>query len=43
MGPAAIAGLLATPVLADLRNIFSPDAAAAAGLTYHSIGRAPKR
>lgn len=43
MGPATIAGLLATPVLADLRNIFSPDAAAAAGLAYHSIGRAPRR
>ena len=43
MGPAAIAGLLATPVLADLRNVFSPDAAAAAGLTYYSIGRAPRR
>ncbi len=43
MGPATIAGLLATPVLADLRNVFSPDAAAAAGLTYHSIGRAPRR
>jgi len=43
MDPATIAGLLATPVLADLRNVFSPDAAAAAGLTYYSIGRAPRR
>ena len=40
---AHVASLLAEPVVADLRNIFSPDAAAGAGLTYYSIGRAPRR
>ncbi len=29
------------PVLVDLRNIYRPDEAAAAGITYHSIGRPP--
>ncbi|MCO4055641.1 MAG: UDP-glucose/GDP-mannose dehydrogenase family protein [Bosea sp.] len=39
----AVASLLNEPVMVDLRNIFSPEAAAAAGLAYHSIGRAPRR
>jgi UDPglucose 6-dehydrogenase len=34
-----IAHLLRRPVLVDLRNLFEPEAAAAAGLAYHSIGR----
>lgn len=38
-----VASLLNEPVLADLRNIFSPEAAVAAGLTYHSIGRETRR
>ncbi len=35
----AVAGVLRQPLLIDLRNLFSPDAAAAAGLDYVSIGR----
>jgi len=31
--------LAAKPVLIDLRNIYSPDEASAAGFTYYSIGR----
>jgi UDPglucose 6-dehydrogenase len=33
--------LMAVPVLIDLRNIYSPRAAAAAGLAYQGVGRAP--
>ena len=33
--------LLRTPVLVDLRNIYNPAEAAAAGFDYHSIGRPP--
>ena len=36
---ARVAGLLARPVLLDLRNIVAPEKAEAAGLTYYSIGR----
>lgn len=32
--------LVRTPVLVDLRNIYQPGAVAAAGFTYHGIGRA---
>lgn len=39
LGPREIAQLLKTPILVDLRNLFSPEAAAAAGLAYESIGR----
>jgi UDPglucose 6-dehydrogenase len=35
-----IAGLLATPVLVDLRNIYPPEDVAAAGLQYHGVGKA---
>jgi len=35
-----LARRLKSPVLVDLRNIFRPDEARAAGLTYSSIGRA---
>ena len=38
-----IASSLAAPVLVDLRNIYSAEEAARAGLAYHSIGRAPHR
>ncbi len=38
-----MATLLAEPALVDLRNLYQPDVAAAAGLTYHSIGRAARR
>ncbi|MFA7604452.1 MAG: UDP-glucose/GDP-mannose dehydrogenase family protein [Novosphingobium sp.] len=31
--------LLASPVLVDLRNIYERDAAEAAGLSYHAVGR----
>ena len=31
---------LKTPVLVDLRNVFRPEEARAAGLTYLSVGRA---
>lgn len=34
-----LARRLATPTLVDLRNLFDPATAAAAGLTYHSLGR----
>ena len=40
---ADMAGLLAEPVLVDLRNLYNPDTAHAAGLTYHSIGRTTRR
>jgi UDPglucose 6-dehydrogenase len=36
---ARIRELLAAPVLVDLRNIFAPDEARAAGFQYSSIGR----
>ena len=34
-----IAGLLKTPVLVDLRNIYPPEDVAAAGLHYHGVGK----
>ncbi len=34
-----IAGLLATPVLVDLRNIYPPEDVVAAGLRYHGVGK----
>jgi len=34
-----VAGLLARPVLVDLRNIYTPDEVERAGLHYHGIGR----
>jgi UDPglucose 6-dehydrogenase len=37
-----IKGLLAEPVLVDLRNVYPPEEAERYGLTYHSIGR-PQR
>lgn len=36
-----VKSMLKTPILVDLRNIYRPDDMAAAGFTYHSIGRAP--
>ena len=36
---ADMARLLRRPVLVDLRNLYDPEAAASAGLAYHSIGR----
>jgi UDPglucose 6-dehydrogenase len=36
-----VARLLRAPVVVDLRNIYRPEEMAAAGLTYHSIGRPP--
>ncbi|QDL94787.1 UDP-glucose/GDP-mannose dehydrogenase family protein (plasmid) [Paroceanicella profunda] len=38
---ARLAGAMAEPRLADLRNIYSPEDAARAGLSYVSVGRAP--
>ena len=35
-----IAGLLATPLLVDLRNIYPPEDVAAAGLRYYGVGKA---
>jgi len=35
-----IAGLLTTPLLIDLRNIYPPEDVAAAGLRYHGVGKA---
>jgi len=29
------------PIVIDGRNVFSPDAMAAAGFEYYSVGRAP--
>ncbi len=37
-----IAGLLATPLLVDLRNIYPPEDVAAAGLQYHGVGKAAR-
>ncbi|WOE75691.1 UDP-glucose dehydrogenase family protein [Alterisphingorhabdus coralli] len=34
-----IAQIAAQPLLVDLRNIYNPEEARAAGLTYHSVGR----
>ena len=35
--------IMKRPILVDLRNIYRPDEAAAAGIAYHSIGRPPVR
>ncbi|QLC23669.1 UDP-glucose/GDP-mannose dehydrogenase family protein [Parasphingopyxis algicola] len=37
-----IAGILTQPILVDLRNIYSPNEAARAGLKYHGIGQVEK-
>lgn len=34
-----IASEMATPILVDLRNVYRPEEARKAGLTYHSVGR----
>lgn len=39
---AELAGLMAKPVLVDGRNVFQPEAAAAAGFDYTGIGRSPR-
>ena len=36
-----LAGWLSWPILVDGRNVFDPEAAAAAGLRYHGVGRQP--
>jgi UDPglucose 6-dehydrogenase len=36
---ARIKASMRTPLLVDLRNIYTPEEARAAGLTYHSVGR----
>mgnify|MGYP000123767045 FL=1 len=36
---ARLAGVMRTPCMADLRNVYGPDEAAEAGLTYISVGR----
>jgi UDPglucose 6-dehydrogenase len=33
--------LVSKPIIVDLRNIYAPGDVAAAGFTYHSIGRPP--
>jgi UDPglucose 6-dehydrogenase len=35
-----LARAMRQPVVVDFRNLFPPDDARAAGLTYHSVGRA---
>jgi hypothetical protein len=37
-----LARVMATPVLVDGRNLFQPEAAAAAGFDYTGIGRAKR-
>jgi UDPglucose 6-dehydrogenase len=39
LDPAELHSRLRRPVVVDLRNIYKPDEMAAAGLSYHSIGR----
>jgi UDPglucose 6-dehydrogenase len=39
---AEFAGVMAKPILVDGRNLFSPEAAAAAGFDYTGIGRGPR-
>jgi UDPglucose 6-dehydrogenase len=36
---ARVAGVMRKPILVDLRNVYTPAEARAAGLAYHSIGR----
>jgi cellulose biosynthesis protein BcsQ len=38
-----LAGVMATPRMADLRNVYSPEAAAEAGFAYTGVGRTPER
>lgn len=38
---AEIRDAMKEPVLIDLRNLYEPDEVAAAGIVYHSVGRAP--
>ena len=40
---ARVRGLLTTPLVIDLRNIYQPDEMAAAGLSYLSVGRPTRR
>ena len=40
---ARVRGLLATPLVIDMRNIYQPDEMAAAGLSYLSVGRPTRR
>ncbi len=37
-----LAAVMAQPVLVDLRNVYPPDDAAAAGLQWHGVGRRPR-
>jgi UDPglucose 6-dehydrogenase len=39
LDPARIRALLKTPIVIDLRNVYSPADMVAAGLDYRSIGR----
>jgi UDPglucose 6-dehydrogenase len=39
LDPARIRQLLRSPVVIDLRNVYSPADMAAAGIAYHSVGR----
>ena len=39
----ALGPIMEAPILIDLRNIYSPAEVAAAGFTYHGIGRMPAR
>jgi UDPglucose 6-dehydrogenase len=39
LAPQKLAGAMRGRVLLDLRNVYDPEAMAAAGFTYHSIGR----
>jgi UDPglucose 6-dehydrogenase len=36
-------GVMRSPVLVDLRNIYTPETVAAAGFAYHCVGRGPYR
>ncbi len=38
---ARVGKIMKRPLLVDLRNVYRPDEVAAAGISYHSIGRAP--
>ncbi|MSO85090.1 MAG: UDP-glucose/GDP-mannose dehydrogenase family protein [Rhodospirillales bacterium] len=40
---ARLGKIMKRPLLVDLRNVYRPDEVAAAGISYHSIGRPPAR